>query len=231
MINLNVVHLKRTPIYRQLEMEEALLRVGRGNWCLMNDGTDPAIVMGMTSTSSEVVEGCRLPLIRRFSGGGIVVVDEETLFFSLILDEQSLPCAKNPVDVMAWTGKLLAPAFVPHVLSLEEQDYVIDGQKIGGNAQSFSCGRVVHHTSFLWSWSEENMAFLHAPQRQPAYRQHRSHSAFCNKLSRYFSAKEQVFGAIEACLQTNFHCQVVHESAIDDVLCQPHRKALTMLRK
>jgi lipoate---protein ligase len=227
---LKVLHLTPMPIFQQLQIEEALLRAGKGNWCLINHGSPPAIVMGL---SGKVDEDLRLrpdiPVIRRFSGGGTVVVDEDTLFFTLIFDQADLCCLPNPVDVLAWTGKLLSPVFAPLTLCIEGQDYVIEGRKIGGNAQSFSCGRVLHHTSFLWSWTQERMGLLSMPRLQPAYRNHRTHSDFCNKLSRYFPAKNGLIEAMQTSLAIHFDCTSADLSQIHQAVQTPHRKALELL--
>ena len=229
---INIVHLTPMPIFQQLQIEEALLRAGSGNWCLINHGTPPAIVMGLSGKIEETVaEGVEIPIIRRFSGGGTVVVDEDTLFFTLIIEGSDLPCDKNPVDVMAWTGRLLSPAFMPQTLRVEEQDYVIDGQKIGGNAQSFSSSRVLHHTSFLWSWKEEMMNLLKLPTRQPVYRRQRRHDEFCRKLSMYFPSKERLLQAIEMSLAGAFVCRVGGRQQIEEILHRPHRKSLLRIQQ
>lgn len=44
-----LLRLSQYPILEQLRLEQALLRVDRGSWLLVNDGTpDPAIVMGVS---------------------------------------------------------------------------------------------------------------------------------------------------------------------------------------
>jgi lipoate-protein ligase A len=207
-------------------MEEALLRAGEGHWCLVNYGSPPAIVMGFSGTVNDVVHAPAIPVIRRFSGGGTVVVDEDTVFFSLILDGTALSFPANPVDVMRWVGMLVAPAFLPKTMVVEEQDYTIDGRKVGGNAQSFSRGRFVHHTSFLWSWDKERMALLNMPVRQPAYRRRRSHNDFCHKVSEFFPTKEDMIQALEQCLQPWFVCVSVSEDELGPTLQKPHRRTL-----
>ncbi|KAL5221315.1 hypothetical protein ABZP36_026028, partial [Zizania latifolia] len=63
---------------------ERLLRCSRDNWCIINDGTAAAtIVMGVSGRVSELVEirpvlRDQVPFIRRFSGGGTVIVDHGT---------------------------------------------------------------------------------------------------------------------------------------------------------
>jgi lipoate-protein ligase A len=226
---LNVVSVQGMPIFQQLQMEEALLRAGAENWCLINSGTSPAIVMGMLGNVDEDVARKEIPILRRFSGGGTVVVDEDTVFFTLIVEGHDLQCAMTPVDVMAWTGQLLAPAFIPQMLCVEAQDYVVEGLKVGGNAQSFSRGRVVHHTSFLWSWKEERMDLLTIPKRQPHYRQGRGHGAFCNRLSKYFGSREAFVDALRGCLNASFDCRPGDWRKIGDAMQRPHRKMLQVV--
>lgn len=224
---LHILHLEPLPIFDQLAVEEALFRADTENWCLINHGTPPAIVMGMSGRAEEAVEeGCQIPIIRRFSGGGTVVVDEGTVFFTLILNHADLPCAPTPADVMSWTGRLLAPAFAPYALEIEEQDYVIEGKKIGGNAQSFSSRRVVHHTSLLWTWQQERMALLKMPRHRPAYRGDRSHQEFCNSLCRYFCRREALIAALERAVGAAFACTPGCRDQVISALATPHRKAL-----
>ena len=119
---LSFVRLRRMPIFRQLQIEEALFRAGTGNWCFINEGTEPSVVMGLSGSVDEVLSNCPFPIIRRFSGGGTVLVDEETVFFSLLLNSADLPCPSTPHDVMEWSLKLLRPAFSSVALRQEEQD-------------------------------------------------------------------------------------------------------------
>jgi len=221
---MNIVVLNAIPIFEQLQLEEALLRAGTGNWAIVNTGSDPAIVMGISQKREAHTD---IPQIRRFSGGGTVVVDHNTVFCTLIFDEGDFPCEKNHASLMQWSSNFFAPIFVPYKLSLEEHDYVLDDKKIGGNAQSFACKRALHHTSFLWDWNPSLMAALSHPERQPAYRRNRSHDEFCNRLSAYFSTKETFLNALVEHIQQIFSCQLVEYEEAKAVLHLPHRKVLT----
>lgn len=66
--------------------------------------------------------------------------------------------------------------------SLRENDYVLGERKVGGNAQSIVNGAWLHHTSFLWDYDQENMAYLTIPQKKPEYRGDRNHDDFLVKL-------------------------------------------------
>jgi lipoate-protein ligase A len=193
----------------------------------MNYGASPAIVMGPSGSIDEVEAA--LPVIQRFSGGGTVVVDEDTLFFSLVVQNSCLPCRAEPVALMEWMARLVAPAFRPYTMALKEHDFTIDDKKIGGNAQSFGMDRCVHHTSFLWSWSPERMGLLKVPSKQPAYRKQRGHEAFCHKLSEYFCSKQELAHALAQCLESRFSCRKASLQEACAIMEKPHRKTTKFL--
>lgn len=127
-------------------------------------------------------------VIKRFSGGGTVVVDADTQFVSFILNAEATPDLQLfPVPLMQWTGELYGGveggvfADVPG-FRLRENDYVVGDKKVGGNAQSISKGRWLHHTSFLWDFREEMMQYLKHPAKTPAYREGRTHLDFLTPL-------------------------------------------------
>lgn len=99
-----------------LLLEEAVLRKGSSNWCVLELPASeaglahthavtrrlilaqgiapPQIVMGISAKPHRVVNLAkarrrRLPALRRFTGGGTVVVDHNTLFVSLIMNAVS----------------------------------------------------------------------------------------------------------------------------------------------
>ena len=95
-----VVRLLQTskiPILYMLRLEEALLRATNDNWLFINDGArEPAIVMGISGKAHELVHvdaahKAGVPIIKRFSGGGTVIVDSNTIFGTLIFSTASLP--------------------------------------------------------------------------------------------------------------------------------------------
>ena len=86
-------------------------------------------------------------MIRRFSGGGTVVVDENTLFVTFILPRHSaLSIQPFPRHLMEWTAEFYRPLFPGGAFQLRENDYVHENRKWGGNAQSITKGRWLHHS-------------------------------------------------------------------------------------
>jgi len=54
----------------------------------------------------------RIPVIKRFTGGGTVIVDKSTLFVSLICNKDDVPNVQPyPRSVMAWSGSLYDEVF------------------------------------------------------------------------------------------------------------------------
>lgn len=213
----NLVQLVRTSglcILRQLRLEEKLLRSpGAGNWCLLNDGTpERSVVLGISGKPHQLVDVRRalddgVRVIKRFSGGGTVIVDRDTQFVTLVMNAAAVPdLALFPRQIMDWTGSLYGGR--PHGVfadvpgwQLRENDYVIGERKVGGNAQSISKDRWLHHTSFLWDFREETMKYLTNPAKQPRYRANRSHSDFLAPLKTYLPDRNALATRIEAALE------------------------------
>ena len=220
---MKLVYLKNSPIYDQLALEEALLRVGQGTWCLLNSGSPPAIVLGISGKEEELVEKeCPLPLIRRFSGGGTVVVDPDTLFITFI----GMMPHPTPSKIHAWAFERLQPLFQHLPFTLKENDYVLHEKKCGGNAQYIAKERFLHHTSLLWLYDRQLMSYLKMPQKTPLYRMGRAHGAFLTELAPYFPSKEAFFQKLIASLQAREALTDACPDELRQLRSIPHRQAL-----
>ena len=83
-MKLNCLHLQNLSIDKQLELEKKLLLETDEHWCLINEGTSAFIVMGVSAKvvdflDLDQVQRLNIPVIKRFSGGGTVVVDQNTI--------------------------------------------------------------------------------------------------------------------------------------------------------
>ncbi|EOA17226.1 hypothetical protein CARUB_v10005501mg [Capsella rubella] len=220
---MNIVKLRGTPILQQLVLEERLLRSSFENWCIINDGTNvPTIVMGMSGKPCELVElepvvKDGIPVIKRFTGGGTVIVDESTVFVSLICNRDDVPNVQPyPRSVMAWSGSLYSHVFNGiSGFQLRENDYVFGDRKFGGNAQSITRNRWIHHTSFLWDYNENNMAYLKLPSRVPQYRLERDHTDFVCRMKDYIERSVFIEKTINA-VGTQFLLKELSLDEIDD---------------
>lgn len=236
----------RAPIQEQLRIEEALFRVeSKRNWFIYNDEHSPAtIVMGISGKPDKLlhqdaVKRDGIPVLKRFSGGGTVIVDHNTVFTTFICKQEDFPQVKPyPREIMAWSRDFFSPFFSRLCnddlkFDLREDDYVFNDRKFGGNAQSLSKGRWLHHTSFLWDFDPRNMEYLTNPARQPEYRQQRSHLDFLcplkDVLKKDAANRETFEHELRAELDHNFVVEDVDLDDIKPILEQEHRKSTRFL--
>ena len=96
----------------------------------------------------EKAKEFNLPVIKRFSGGGTVVVDNSTFCLTFILNkvfiwindkkQDQFPSMVFPTPFMDWSGEFYTKVFNRIGVSsfaLRENDYVFNDQKFAGNAQ------------------------------------------------------------------------------------------------
>jgi len=231
---MNILHLKNYPILKQLQLEEALLRLSKENFCLINEGSPPAIVMGISGKPEDLVhfenlEKDPIPLIKRYSGGGTVVVDEQTIFVSFLCQKDLHDFAPYPEPIMRWSEEIYKPVLNHPQFSLRENDYVIGKRKFGGNAQYLSRDRWLHHTTFLWDYKKERMDLLLHPKKTPAYRAARSHEDFITKLSDYLPNKNIFVNGIKKVLQSRYQALEITIDHLLPLLEEPHRKSTQII--
>lgn len=227
------IDLGGIPIFEQLKIEEALLRTNDQEWCLINRGAPVAIVMGMSGIIEELINLEQLnrkpiPLIKRYSGGGTVVVDPSTFFVTFICNSDSQQIAPFPKAVMEWSFNIYHPFFHPSNFQLRENDYVIGERKCGGNAQYIQKKRWVHHTSFLWDYAPSNMDYLLLPSKRPIYRQDRCHTDFLCCLKEFYLNEENLFSDLKKYLLTIFPEEVA-PTDLFAYLDRPHRKSTQII--
>lgn len=225
---LQLLSTENLCIYEQLCLEEMLFRANDENWAWINLGSPPTIVLGRTNNARDLIHfehvqaaspqspspynpphsppkiSANISIVRRFSAGGTVVVDQNTLFFSLILNQNTLrsdPLFERivgkkrleergrglssvyPQECLTWHAQLLAPLFEGYPYHLRDQDLCFGEKKIAGQAQAFSKKRLVHHSTFLIDYDPTLMQLLKIPPKQPTYRAKRSHEQFLTTLT------------------------------------------------
>lgn len=228
-IPLHLVILKNTPIYEQLQLEEALLRADQHNWCLINRGSPPAIVVGISGKpelllNQELLALRPIPVIRRFSGGGTVFIDPNTFFITWICNADHSGVACCPAKLYQWTTAIYQQAFPLLQIKLVENDYVIGKHKFGGNAQYLCKGRWLHHSSLLWDYHPDNMDYLEMPAKRPAYRQDRTHQEFLCRLSDHVESLESWESFLLEGIRRRFEVKTVSKESLLEILERPHRK-------
>lgn len=228
-MQLYLVKLTNESILEQLELEEALLRADDRSFCIINCGSTPSCVFGISSKPEEMLyieeaKNAGVTLIRRFSGGGTVIVDENTIFTTFIINQHH-----NTDTLHTFAKDIYADVFSPLPFSFHENDYRLNDKKIGGNAQYFTKNRSLHHTSFLFDWSKERMGLLKIPPKMPSYRQNRTHEEFLTPLKHHFATPDSFLEKFENQLRKSFEVIDISVSELKEVFDKPYRKSLYTL--
>ena len=149
-----------------------------------------AVVLGASRRLRDEVhvEACRadsVPIFRRSSGGGTVLIGPGTLNVTVILPETAGPgltaidaAQRHVLDRIASSIRQVgAPVDV-----LAHGDLVLGDRKCGGSAQRRLKRWFLVHCSILYRFPIDRIArYLAMPARQPDYRRGRPHAEFlCN---------------------------------------------------
>jgi lipoate-protein ligase A len=178
-----------------LALDEALLLAaeeGAGGEALrLWENPSHAVVLGAGgSVAHDVnVPACGadgVPILRRASGGGTVLIGPGCLCFSLVLGYDraprldEIPAANR--YVLHRVANALRPV-VPAATAEGTSDLAVGGVKFSGNAQQRKRRFFLHHGTLLYGFDLGLIArYLNPPERQPVYRRDRPHMEFVMNL-------------------------------------------------
>lgn len=149
-----------------------------------------AVVVGSGGSVSIDVnrETCAadgVPVVRRSSGGGTVVLGPRCLCFSLVLSYEHAPRLNEiPASNRYVLGRVVN-ALAPVVPAVVEgtSDLAAGGVKFSGNSQQRKRRFFLHHGTLLCGFDLSRVTrYLNAPERQPDYRRDRPHAEFVTNL-------------------------------------------------
>ena len=149
------------------------------------------VVLGRSNRAEAEVdlEACRtdgVPVIRRSSGGGAVVLGPGCLAFSLALplteSQRALGVAALTRALMNRMALALGPV-TPGVIACGTSDLAAAGRKFSGNAQRWLSKAFLHHGTILYQFDLTRIGrYLRQPSRQPDYRTGRGHDEFVRNV-------------------------------------------------
>jgi len=127
-----------------------------------------------------------VPILRRASGGGTVLLGRGCLLFSLILAYDRDPALRDVNSSYRYIlDRIAAPlrSIADYLEHAGTSDLAVGGLKVSGNAQQRKRHYLLHHGSILYSFDHSLITrYLRMPDKQPAYRESRTHDAFVTNL-------------------------------------------------
>jgi lipoate-protein ligase A len=185
----------RPTLAENLAVDEALLlqaQAGQGGEVLrLWEWPRLAVVLGSGCRLAEdvVEETCQadaVPIVRRSSGGGTVLLGRGCLLYSLVLRYERAPPLSEIPSSYRFILHHVAAALSDPAAQVEQEgisDLALGGRKFSGNAQQRKRTHLLHHGTILYDFDLTCVArYLRPPPRQPDYRAGRDHLAFLHNL-------------------------------------------------
>jgi lipoate---protein ligase len=228
---LQVLFLENLPVFTQLSLEQSLLSLSSENYLIIHKSPKESVVMGISGKKEQLVyeenlKEDHIPLIKRYSGGGCVYLDNNSLMLSYIFNKKCANHIQYPLEIMQWSFDILSEVFKDNSLSLQENDYTLGEKKFGGNAQYIKKDRFCHHSSLLYRCNFEKMAhYLKLPEKIPDYRKKRSHKDFLKGFEEYFSTKESFIDSMKEELGQRYALKEISFESVNKYLDRSFRNS------
>ncbi len=148
----------------------------------------PVVVIGWhnaiaESVFQEVCRADRVDVLRRFSGGGAVVLGPGSLNYAVVLRLVSRPELANIEASVAFVLQTIVGALGVRGLVPIGGDLTLEGRKVSGSAQRRGRRALVQHGTLLYDFDDRLATrYLQEPTRRPPYRAARCHSEFMGNL-------------------------------------------------
>jgi lipoate---protein ligase len=160
-----------------------------GTVCRVWQTPRPVVVVGRHGgVAADVLEAnCevdQVPVLRRVSGGGAVVLGRGSMNYSMVFSLVSHPELTGIAESFHIVLRAIVEALDVPGLSIDGgTDLVLHGRKVSGNAQRRGRRTLLHHGTLLYDFHPGlAVRYLKEPIRRPAYRGGRSHSEFIGNL-------------------------------------------------
>lgn len=170
-------------LYREVEA------TGRGEALRLWEAAAPAVVLGQSDRAARAahVTACAadaVPIARRLTGGGAVVIGPGCLNVSLALSLDRRPDLRDVASSYAVILGTLARALdVPGLAHRGLADLALGDLKVSGHAQRRGRRALLHQGTLLYAFDLSLMGrYLQEPVRQPDYRAGRCHHDFVANL-------------------------------------------------
>jgi lipoate-protein ligase A len=193
---MDYLELTLPTLAENLALDEALLLAaesGTGGEVLrLWEWPAPAVVLGAAGKLADDVDeaACArdgVPILRRSSGGGTVLLGKGCLLYSLVLSfDRDAALREIPTSYCYILGRVLEAlaGLLPDLCCAGTSDLAAGGRKFSGNAQQRKRTYLLHHGTLLYDFELAPVGrYLKLPERRPEYRRDRGHEAFLTNLS------------------------------------------------
>ena len=190
---LHVLESTSGPPGDELEFDASLFRAvedtGHVEVLRVWDVASPAVVIGHGERMDDAVDqaACAadgVPIVRRLTGGGAVVIGPGCLNVSLVLSLDLRPPLRDVTNsYRVILGAIIGALAIPGLAHRGVSDVARGDLKVSGNAQRRGRRALLHQSTLLWGFDLPLIArYLREPRRQPDYRANRRHDAFVTNL-------------------------------------------------
>ena len=149
----------------------------------------PVVVLGRVGQPARDIDesACaadRIPILRRDSGGGAVLLGPGCIVYSLALSLAERPELRDVRSSYRLILEAVIRALaVPGLAIRGLSDLAIAERKVSGNAQRRGARALLHHGAILYAADPGLFEkYLQPPLRQPDYRAGRPHAAFLGNV-------------------------------------------------
>ena len=162
--------------------------LGEGERLLIWEAAHPAVVLPRNGAADAWAypEACAardIPILRRDSGGGAVVVGPGCLTYALILSLDARPALSDVTASYSTLLQATADTLAILGVTIHSTDLALGGRKFAGHAQRRLRRTLLHHGTILYGLDLGLIdAILPEPLRRPVWRGSRRHREFLTNV-------------------------------------------------
>jgi lipoate-protein ligase A len=195
-MQMRFLDLTLATVAENLALDESLLLEAEsghvGEVLRLWEWTEPAVILGSGCRLAEDVDKAAclaggVPILRRASGGGTVLLGRGCLCYSLVLSydrSSALGAIRSSYIYILERIRDALSGVAQGITGAGTSDLAVGGRKFSGNAQQRKRSVLLHHGTLLYDFDADQVGrYLRLPARQPDYRGGRDHAAFLTSLS------------------------------------------------
>jgi len=189
-----------------------------------------AVVLGAGGVMADDVhvEACQgdgVPILRRASGGGTVLLGPECLIFSLVLNMEKQPELQHITSSYRFILGRIAEALhdlQPGIELAGTSDLAVAGRKFSGNSQQRKRRFLLHHGTILHALDLSRIGhYLKLPPRRPGYRGERGHDEFVMNLE---APVDEITARIQTIWQATEECTIWPAERVQQLLADRYER-------